>query len=133
VGASLTIAITEIEAFDHKLASRIQASSAQIEELTLTLANLRRTAPAEAASAFQTTSDAQSKAWEKRFSEAEERTMREARESELDVAGLERIAEMQETWERGLGSLVTSKAGIGGTVARLERAREVVAYLDGTQ
>jgi len=127
------LTIAEVEAFDHKLASRAQTTSAQIEELTLTLANLRRTAPAEAASAFQTSSDAQSQAWEARIKDVEEKTMREARESEIDVAGLERVAEMQETWERGLNSLVTSKAGIGGTVARLERAREAVGYLDGTK
>lgn len=57
--------------------------------------------------------------------------MRDAKETELDVGGLDRVAEMEETWEKGLGNLVTTKSGIGSTVARLERAKDVVGYLEG--
>lgn len=100
--------------------------------MTLTLANVRRTAPAEAARKYRSTTETQSAAWEKDLKAAEEVTMQEAREVELNVVGLDRAAEMEETWEKGLANLATVKAGIGATVGKLERAREVINYLEST-
>lgn len=121
----------EVEAYDHRLAKRIQDTSAQIEALTLELANLRRSAPKEAARRFQSGFEDEGRVWDEKLRDAEEKRLAEVKKVELDVVGLEREEETRKAWERGMSTLVGVKDGIGGTVARLERAQGVIGYLEG--
>lgn len=50
---------------------------------------------------------------------------------DMQVGGLERSETMRGMWERGTEGLVGLKKDMGTTVARAERARDVVGYLDG--
>lgn len=100
--------------------------------MTLTLANLRRTAPAQAAQAYQTKFQSESEGWDQALRQAEDTAVGGAAQGvELDVAGLERVEEMRRSWERGTETLANVKDGIGATVARLERAEGVAKHLEG--
>ncbi|KAG8623779.1 hypothetical protein KVT40_008755 [Elsinoe batatas] len=119
----------ETETFDHRLARRVQAVASEIEELTLTLANLRREAPGRAAGVWAEREEEGRREWDSRMAE-EEKRMGEG-EVEVKVEGLERVGEMRRGWEEGTKRLVGVKEGIGGVVGRGERAREGVRYLEG--
>lgn len=124
---------TETEAYDHKLARRIQDTSSQIEALTLELANLRRTAPAIAAQKYREESAVEDQTWKDRLVVESERQLDEARRTDIAVSGLERSEDMHRTYSQGTECLVDAKDGIGATIARLEKARDVVGYLQGRQ
>jgi kinetochor protein Mis14/NSL1 len=120
----------EIEAFDGKLAQRIQALNAQIENHTLQLANLRRTAPAETAQRFQETFAKAAEEDDARLQKAREAMLEEAQQTNVEVPEVERLDEIQSTWQHGTESLFTLKSGLGGTVATMERAQRAVDFLD---
>ena len=123
--------ILEIEPFDAKLAQRVQALSAQIENHTLQLANLRRNAPADTARKFQELFAQQSEEFDAKLRKQEEAELMAAREARLDVGEVERLDEVQGTWIRGTEELVDLKARMGGTVAKMERARKAVEFVEG--
>ena len=121
---------TEFEPFDSRLKDRLEALTAQKNSLVEKVADLRRTAPALAAQAYQAAFLQESEQWE------QEHRMREAKalqapESVLDLGELRRWDEMQRMWERGAEGLGALKGGLPETRARLERADEVVGYLVG--
>ncbi|TKA65073.1 hypothetical protein B0A55_09743 [Friedmanniomyces simplex] len=116
----------EIEPFDTKLAQRLQALSSQIEFQTLQLANLRRTAPAETARRFRERYAKDTQEYDTRLREVEERELQAARETKVDPGHVERVDEMQSTWQRGSDELLALKSGLGSTVARLEKAQKAV-------
>lgn len=121
---------SEIENFDTRLAQRIQALSAQIENHTLQLANLRRTAPAETSQRFQESFTQQSEQYDARLQKDEERKLQEARDTDMDIGEVERSDEIQSTWRNGSDGLMTLKSGLGGTVAKMERAQQVVNAME---
>ena len=60
----------------------------------------------------------------------EERRLREAKGTEIDVGEVERSDEIQHTWQTGSASLNSLKSGLGGTVAKMERAQQVVDAIE---
>lgn len=120
----------EIEAFDGKLAQRIQALNAQIENHTLQLANLRRTAPAETSQRFQESFVKASERDEAQLQKAREALLEDARQTKVEIPAVERLEEIQSTWQNGTESLNTLKTELGGTVAKLERAQQAVDFVE---
>ncbi|KAK4498429.1 hypothetical protein PRZ48_011087 [Zasmidium cellare] len=116
----------ELEPFDSKLAQRIQALSAQIEDQTLQLANLRRKAPQETARTFIESFERQSEEYDARLKADREAKLEAAKATKMDVGEVERVDEMQGTWQRGAEDLARLKEGLGETVGRMEKARRAV-------
>ena len=56
--------------------------------------------------------------------------LEEAKQTKVDVPEVERLDEIQSTWQNGTESLNTLKSGLGGTVAKMERAQQAVDFLD---
>ncbi|KAM0696716.1 hypothetical protein Q7P36_003965 [Cladosporium allicinum] len=121
----------EIEPFDAKLAQRVQALSAQIENQTLQLASLRRDAPGATARRFEEDFKRRSEEDEARVRKQEEMDAEAARAMKLDVGDVERLGEVQGTWQRGTEQLEDLKGKVGGTVARMERAKRAVEFVEG--
>jgi kinetochor protein Mis14/NSL1 len=122
--------MVELEPFDAKLAQRIQALSAQIEHQTLQLANLRRKAPQETAQKFTQSFEKQSEEYEARLKADEQAKIEVAKATSVDVGNVERIDEMQNTWKKGNDELAALKSGLGGTVARMERAQKAAEIVE---
>lgn len=114
----------ELEPFDTKLAQRIQNLSAQIEHQTLQLANLRRKAPQETAQKFTQSFEKQADEYEAKLKADEEAKMEAAKATRVDVGSVDRVEEIQSSWQRGNESLAALKSGLGGTVARMEKAQQ---------
>lgn len=131
-GKSLT-QVLEIEPFDTKLAQRVQAISAQIENHTLQLANLRRTAPVETSQRFQESFTKASEQDDARLREVEDVMLGNAKQTKMEVEGFERLDEVQTTWQNGSETLASLKTGLGGTVAQMERAQHAVDYVENEQ
>jgi kinetochor protein Mis14/NSL1 len=121
---------TEFEPFDSRLKDRLEALTAQKNSLVEKVADLRRTAPALAAQAYQAAFLQESEQWEQEYRTREAKAL-QAPESVLDLGELRRWDEVQRTWERGAEGLGALKGGLPETRARLERAGEVVGYLEG--
>ena len=122
---------SEIEPFDTKLAQRIQALSQQIENHTLQLANLRRTAPAETSHRFQESFSKASEEDVARVQKFADETLEDAKNTNMEVGEVERLDEIQASWQNGSENLLALKSGMGGTVAKMERARQAVDVLEG--
>lgn len=122
----------ELEAYDTRLASRIQNISAQIESLTLLLANLRRQAPAQAAVAYNTRAQKERQEFESRLLEMEKERLEEVvRSVRTGAEEVMRWDEVRGTWASGTRTLAEVKERIGGTAARLERALRAAEYVHG--
>ncbi|KAI5248932.1 hypothetical protein E4T43_00970 [Aureobasidium subglaciale] len=122
----------ELEPYDTKLAQKLQKLSAQVENLTLQLANLRRTAPAQAAAAYATKLEDEERLFEDMRKRAEEERNIHLQEQgvSLGVENLRDWDECERNWEVATRSLVDVKESIGATSARLVQARDAAAYLD---
>lgn len=48
----------------------------------------------------------------------------------MDVGQVERLDEVQATWQNGSESLMNLKSGLGGTVAKMEKAQQAVDLFD---
>ncbi|KAI6874083.1 hypothetical protein KC338_g1318 [Hortaea werneckii] len=120
----------EIEPFDTKLAQRIQNLSAQIEQRTLDLANLRRNAPAETSKRFQDSFAKQTEDYDTRLQKDEQMKLDEARNIHMEIGEMERLDEMQNAWTKGTEQLQELRTGLGSTVARMEKAEKAVGVLE---
>ncbi|KAI7170894.1 hypothetical protein D0869_10205 [Hortaea werneckii] len=120
----------EIEPFDTKLAQRIQNLSAQIEQRTLDLANLRRNAPAETSKRFQDSFAKQTEDYNTRLQKDEQLKLDEARNTHMEIEEMERLDEMQNAWTKGTEQLQELRTGLGSTVARMEKAEKAVGVLE---
>lgn len=124
--------VIELEPYDSKLQTKLLNLSAKIENLTLQLANLRRTAPAQAAASYAATLEKE----EKEFGEARQRAeeqrkgMLEEEGVQLGTEGVRDWGEAERNWEQATKGLVDIKEKIGETGARLVQARDAAAYLD---
>lgn len=119
-----------MEAFDNRLAQRVQALSAQIERETLALANLRRAAPGEIAERFTRGFEMETEEADARLQRREAEGLAAAREARLKVGNADRLKEVQETWERGTEELEEVRWRFGGTVAKMERAKSAVEFVE---
>lgn len=99
-------------------------------DLLLEIASLKRQAPVQAA-------ERQREAY-KRAVEQEEALMREAEENagakdvrdvEFDLKPLERQADVEAAWNRGVNGLIALKRDMGDTAARMERAKKAGEYV----
>lgn len=120
-----------MDPFDARLAQRIQNLSSQIESKTLELANMRRTAPEETSRRFQDTFEKQIAEQDERLRREEQGRMADARATRLDVGEVERLDEVQRTWQQGTDGLMALTAGLGNTVAKMERAQGSVEVVEG--
>lgn len=120
----------ELEPYDTKLASKLLKLNSNIEALTLQLANLRRTAPAQAAQSYASKLQTQDESFNSARLLAEQRKIDEVKSVELDTQGVDWEG-CERNWEGALGRLGELKERVGTTGARLERARGVVGYLEG--
>lgn len=125
----LNISTIEIEPYDTKLAQRVQALSSQIENHTLQLANLRRTAPVETSQRFQDSFTRQAEDYDARLQKEQEEKLNEAKNTNLDIGDMQRLDEIQSTWQNGSDNLMSLKSGLGGTVAKMERAQQAADVL----
>lgn len=48
----------------------------------------------------------------------------------MEVGEVERLDEVQATWQHGSDNLMDLKSGLGGTVAKMERAQQAVGLFD---
>lgn len=48
----------------------------------------------------------------------------------MDIGDVERSDEIQTTWRNGSENLMTLKTGLGGTVAKMERAQQAVNAIE---
>jgi kinetochor protein Mis14/NSL1 len=110
----------------------VQSLSAQIENQTLQLASLRRDAPGATARKFEEEFKRRSEEDEACVKKQEETDAEAARELKLDVGDMERLGEVQGTWQRGTEELEELIARVGGTVARMERAKRAVEFVEGS-
>lgn len=61
---------------------------------------------------------------------AREALLDEARQTKMDVAEVERLEEVQSSLQNGTESLTALKSGLGGTVAKMEKAQQAVELLE---
>ena len=122
--------LAELEPFEGGLAQRIQDLSAQVEEHTLHLANLRRSAPQDSAQRFARTFEKHSLALDSRLSAGEDVQMQAANSTKMEIPPMERVGETHRTWQKGTEDLSGLKTNLGGTVARLERAQKAMEVID---
>jgi kinetochor protein Mis14/NSL1 len=100
--------------------------------LTEKVADLRRTAPAESATRWQQAYQSQVQENDVEMDEQEKQGIKEAEEEgKVDLGDLERWDEVRDTWAKGTEELLALKGGLTETVARLERAKTVVGYMQG--
>ncbi|KAF2455410.1 hypothetical protein BDY21DRAFT_396889 [Lineolata rhizophorae] len=134
------------EPYDTRLAERIRALEASKEALTERVADQRRGAPQAAAARFAegfATEVARDEEGGEAAAAAAVGVVKEEEDGQgvggteegglLGVKGedLRRWDEVRRTWERGTEGLVGLVDGLGEAVGRLERAKEVVAALEG--
>lgn len=122
--------MTEFEAYDSKLAQRVQSLSSNIETLNLRLANLRRTAPATAAESFRTSFAKQTEAFDAQARREEEAKLAAARAEKMDVGDFERWDDMLQTWRVGTEEMVKVGSGVEETARKVERAKRAVLYIE---
>jgi len=71
----------------------------------------------------------QARAYDARLVEEGDARVAEARGTTVEVGDVPRREEMRGNWERGAGELEKLKMGLGGTVARMEKASQAVGVL----
>lgn len=101
-----------------------------MEAETLHVANLRRTAPARVSEGFQQSFAKASEQEDARLSQIGEKSLLEAQNTRMDVGEVQRLDEVQATWYHGSEGLISLKAGLGGTVAKMERAQQAMDLFD---
>ena len=95
------------------------------------LANLRRTAPAETSQRFQESFSKQADVYDERLQKDEQDKLEAARNTKMDIGEVDRLDEIQSTWQNGSENLVALKSGLGSTVARMERAQSAHQAVEG--
>jgi kinetochor protein Mis14/NSL1 len=119
--------VSEFEVLDTKLAERIRALEATKEALTEKVADLRRTAPSQAAKDFQ-------EQWVKDGAAFDARMEQQDNDSSnshvIAIGNMKRWDDVQARWNRGSESLVALKGNLTETVAHLERATAVVEHME---
>lgn len=120
----------EFEPFDDKLRGQLSSTVAKRDALIAKISQHRRTTPKAAADAFQ-------ERFERENGEVEGRVGGMVKGAEVlgagDVAGVEQGArqeEVERNWEKAVEGLQRLNKGLPETRARLERAGDVVGYLE---
>lgn len=126
--ASSVVEQEVFEPFDDKLRSQLGAAVARRDELVKKISAHRRATPSTATSAFQ-------QRWQQEathMGEAADALLHQATgvQGDLQLGGLQRQEDVMRNWERAVGGLLSLNKGLPETRARLERAGEVVGYLE---
>ncbi|CAD0018744.1 unnamed protein product [Aureobasidium pullulans] len=131
-GPNLAVNGLEGKEMEEAMRTKLLNLSAKIENLTLQLANLRRTAPAQAAASYAAGLEKEEKEFEEARQRAEEQRKRMLEEEgvQLGTEGVRDWGEAERNWEQATKGLVDIKEKIGETGARLVQARDAAAYLD---
>ncbi|CAD0030096.1 unnamed protein product [Aureobasidium pullulans] len=131
-GPNLAVNGLEGKEMEEAMRTKLLNLSAKIENLTLQLANLRRTAPAQAAASYAATLEKEEKEFGEARQRAEEQRKRMLEEEgvQLGTEGVRDWEEAERNWEQATKGLVDIKEKIGETGARLVQARDAAAYLD---
>jgi kinetochor protein Mis14/NSL1 len=132
LGAGPDTAIEEYEDLDHQLREKLRTTIARRDALIGKIAMHRRGTAAAASRRFIEGFVADGEAMEGVRMEAERRALEAGKyEGLLAGVGLKRQTDVEATWERALHDLSTLNTGLAETRARVERAGEVVNYLEG--
>jgi kinetochor protein Mis14/NSL1 len=99
--------------------------------LTLKVTGLRRDAPAKAAENFRQRWASEEEAFSSLMTKEQE--ARESESMDLDMGDFARWDEVQTTYEKSMDGLVKLKTDLTESVAKLERAKGVAAYIEGQQ
>ena len=121
----------EFEPLDAKLADKIRRLEAEKESLTVKVTGQRRGAPAKAAENFRARWTAENEVFETRLNETKKQ--QEGESMDLDVGDFARWDEVQASYEKSMDGLVKLKTDLTESVAKLERAKGVAAYIEGQQ
>ena len=73
--------------------------------------------------------DEQTEKYDVRQQRDREEGVEKARGTDVGIEEVERLDEMQASWARGSEQLLALKSGLGGTVARMEKAQRAVGVL----
>lgn len=73
----------------------------------------------------------QAEAYDARLQKDEEGKLEAARSTNMNIGEIERLDEIQNTWQNGSENLVALKSGLGSTVAKMERARNANEAIEG--
>ncbi|KAF2711500.1 hypothetical protein K504DRAFT_465248 [Pleomassaria siparia CBS 279.74] len=124
------VEVEEFEPYDENLRAKVADMVKKRDELIKNISEKRRTAPKLAAEThmkeLKAEMETQDKAWEE-----QERAMQIVNERDLVDVEIKRGEEMSRNWEKAVEGLGRLKGGLGETRARLERAGDVVGYLEG--
>jgi kinetochor protein Mis14/NSL1 len=121
----------EFEAFDEKLRGQLSSTVAQRDALISKISQHRRTTPSATAKAFQEQWGIGEKSLEEAQRIMEEQVKTAGMDGVGDMQGLKRQEEVERNWERAVQGLARLNKELPETRARLERAGDVVGYLDG--
>ncbi|KIW03059.1 uncharacterized protein PV09_05708 [Verruconis gallopava] len=121
-------ATDEFEPLDVKLAEKIRTLEVEKERLTLKVTGLRRDAPAKAAENVKARWTAEEESFEAALDGAREKDGEEG--VELDVGGFKRWDEVQAAYGQSIDALVRLRTELTESVAKLQRARGVAAYVE---
>jgi kinetochor protein Mis14/NSL1 len=96
----------------------------------LQLANLRRTAPAETARKYEDQFAKRTAESDARIRADEEARLAAAQATMVDVGIVERVDEMQQSWQKASSDLAGLKTGLGSSVARMEKAQKAAEVIE---
>lgn len=131
-GSAQDQTIEEYEDLDYALREKLRTTIAKRDALISKIAMHRRGTAAEASRKFIEAFLAEGEAMEGARAEAEKKALGAGKEEALlEGVGLKRQEDVEAMWERALGGLSRLQTGLAETRARVERAGEVVAYLEG--
>jgi kinetochor protein Mis14/NSL1 len=68
-----------------------------------------------------------------RLQKTMEQQLQQANLATVDIGEVERIDDMESTWRVGSENLTALKSGLGGTIAKMERAQQAVDYIEEEQ
>ncbi|USP80121.1 hypothetical protein yc1106_07395 [Curvularia clavata] len=132
-GAESLVEKEEFEAFDEKLRSQLSAAVARRDALVAKISAHRRSTGKTAAEAFVQRWETDGAEVEAAWREMLQRVGVVNEADEVDVKALERQEEVERNWERAVQGLQRLNKGLPETRARLERAGDVLGYLEGQQ
>lgn len=120
----------EVEAYDSKLAAKVQAAANKVADLTKQLSDRRRETSANALERYNGKQQEASTAWNTNLEAAKHNLTSQRPSTDLNVKGLDRVQDMAKTWDTGNAELMTCKDHVNVTMQKLERASTVLEVLD---
>ena len=130
-GDAMQIEVEEYEDLDNKLRERLRTTVAKRDALIGKIAQHRRTTAATASQKYKDAFTQEMGRLAREKAEQEEMAVVVGEGEAAGVEALKRQDEVESNWERAVEGLIRVNKGLPETRARLERAGEVVGYLEG--